>query len=322
MGKDIPSDLFKDIIIEEIQALMLKFPERRTTLSSLESQMKQGRPYYLYNIAKRHKLKLISKNHPSKACEIEKEVCGADKVKSEETYPDKNTEEDVDDFEDDNVLDRESGEHFDVEEYDRNVAEKIRELEEDIIVKPSTQNDRTFNATIEKKIRIQRAVADLKTGRIRKIKDAALKYDVGARTLYSHIKGKVGKGNIVIGNKRKYLTREEEKHMKNRMLSLSNNGEDLTTDLVKRIFTEEFEILKINFPERKILEELQQSPTKFNACIFNFAKRHRLSELCDRQLKQERDERRVHECEVCHSAFTWKNALVTHQRTMHSFMYS
>ena len=301
---------------------MLKFPERHSTLSSLESQMKQGRPYYLYNIAKRHKLKLISKNHPSKACEIEKEVCGADKVKSEETYPDKNTEEDVEDFEDNNVIDQESDEHFDVEEYDRNVAEKIRELEEDIIVKPFTQNDRTFNATIEKKIRIQRAVADLKTGRIRKIKDAALKYNVGARTLYSHIKGKVGKGNIVIGNKRKYLTREEEKHMKNRMLSLSNNGEDLTTDLVKRIFTEEFEILKINFPERRILEELQQSPIKFNACIFNFAKRHRLSELCDRQLKQERDERRVHECEVCHSAFTWKNALVTHQRTMHSFMYS
>ena len=144
---------------------------------------------------------------------------------------------------------------------------------------------------------------------------AGKKHNVSITTLRCHFTGK-REGKL------KYLTEEEERHIKTRLLSLSNNGKDLTMELVKRIFTEEFEILKINFPERKILEELQQNQTKFLSLITNFSNRHHLTELCDRQQKQERDERRVFECEVCHSSFTWKNTLVSHQRTQHSFMYS
>ena len=239
---------------------------------------------------------------------------GSGKVKFEETHHDDVRKEEVDDS-DDEMFDQESLEHLDVEEYDRNVAEKIRELEKDFIVEPSTKKDRTFNATIERKIRLQRAMADLKTGRLKSYMAAGKKHNVSITTLRCHFTGK-REGKL------KYLTEEEERHIKTRLLSLSNNGKDLTMELVKRIFTEEFEILKINFPERKILEELQQNQTKFLSCITNFSNRHRLTELCDRQQKQERDERRVFECEVCHSSFTWKNTLVSHQRTQHSFMYS
>ena len=90
-------------------------------------------------------------------------------------------------------------------------------------------------------------------------------------------------------------------------------------DLVKRIVTEEYEILKVNFPERKPLEELQPKLKHF---IYNFASRHNLKELCDLQLKEDRDTRRNFECEICQSSFTYKNALVLHQRKKHSFLYS
>ena len=337
-GKDLTSDLFKDIIVEEIQALILKFPERYTALSSLESKMKQTPPcYHLYNMAKRHKVKLKSElfvrsQNTSKESKIEEEMCdntdnaaredlkcegdGAGEVKFEDTHHDDvSCKEEVDDSDDD-MFNLESEEYLDVEEYDRNVAEKIRELEEDVIVEPLTKRDRTFNATIERKIRLQRAMADLKTGRLKSYSKAGQKHKIAPSTLRDHCSGKYGKGKL------KYLTEEEERHIKTRLLSLSNNGKDLTMDLVRKIFTEEYDILKINFPERINLEELQQNPKLFVACIMNFSKRHRLTRLCDRQLKQDRDERRVFECEICQDSFTFKNALVSHQRRAHSFMYS
>ena len=205
-----------------------------------------------------------------------------------------------------------------MEEYDRNVAEAIRELEEDIIVEPLTEKHRKFNAKIETKIQMQRALADVKTGRVKSGNAAAKKYGVAQRTLYSLINSnKPFEGK---GKKPKYLTVAEEKHIKTRLLDLSNNGRDLTMDLVKRIVTEEYEVLKVNFPEREPpLEELQHKLTHF---IHNFSKRHNLKELCDVARKEEREERRTFECEICQSSFTFKNSLVSHQRKQHSFLYS
>ena len=329
--------MFKDIIVEEIQALILKFPERYTTLSDLESKMKQTPPcYQLYNMAKRHKVKLKSElfvrsQNNSKESTIGEEKCdntdnaaredlkcegdAEGKVKFEDTHDDYVSKEEIDNSDDD-MFDQESEEYLDVEEYDRNVAEKIRELEEDVISEPSTKKDRTFNATIERKIRLQRAMADLKTGRLNSYSKAGQKHKIAPSTLRDFCVEKHRKGRL------KYLTEEEERHIKTRLLCLSNNGKDLTMDLVRKIFTEEFEILKINFPERKNLEELQQNPKLYLACIVNFSNRHRLSRLCDRQLKQDREERRIFECEICQDSFTFKNALVSHQRRAHSFMYS
>ena len=337
-GKDLTTDMFKNIIVEEVQALIQKFPERYTALSSLEIKMKQTPPcYHLYNMAKRHKVKLKSElfvrsQNTSKESKIEKEMCestddasredlkcegdGAEKVKFEETQHDNVGKEKVDDSDDDDMFNQETEEYLDVEEYDRNVAEKIRELEDDFISEPLTKKDRTFNATIERKIRLQRAMADLKTGRLNSYSKAGQKHKIAPSTLRDFCVEKHRKGRL------KYLTEEEERHIKTRLLCLSNNGKDLTMDLVRKIFTEEFEILKVNFPERKNLEELQQNPKLYLACIVNFSNRHRLSRLCDRQLKQDREERRIFECEICQDSFTFKNALVSHQRRAHSFMYS
>ena len=94
----------------------------------------------------------------------------------------------------------------------------------------------------------------------------------------------------------------------------------MTMDLVKRIVREEYEILKVNFPERKPpLEELQN---KLKQYIRNFSNRHNLKDLCDVQLKEEREARRNFECDICQSSFTFKNVLVSHQRKQHSFLFS
>ena len=347
-GKELTTDLFKDILIEEIQALMVKFPKRCTVLSRLESQLKQ-KPFYIYNLARRHHVKLkthyvckiqekfndsvsdsVHKHEEQnmlEECEIWNERNGVDIIsaqerskiiKTEETRQEDITKEEIEDSDDENICHRDSEEFLDVEEYDRNVAEAIRELEEDIIVEPLTEKHRKFNAKIETKIQMQRALADVKTGRVKSGNAAAKKYGVAQRTLYSLINSnKPFEGK---GKKPKYLTVAEEKHIKTRLLDLSNNGRDLTMDLVKRIVTEEYEVLKVNFPEREPpLEELQHKLTHF---IHNFSKRHNLKELCDVARKEEREERRTFECEICQSSFTFKNSLVSHQRKQHSFLYS
>ena len=344
-GKKLTSDLFKDILIEEIQALMTKFPERCTALSLFETKLKQ-KSFYIHNIAKRHHVKLKAQHalkiqetlndsdsvnkyeeqNRFEECEILNERNGVEinfvkweskTIKTEENHREDNTKEEREDTVYDNIGDQDSEEFLDVEDYDRNVAETLRELEEEIIIEPLTEKQRKSNAKLEKKIQMQRALADLKTGRVKSVAAAARMYGVASRTLLDcKHKNKSFEGP---GQKTKYLTEDEEKHIKTRLLDLSNNGKDLTMDLVKRIVTEEYEILKVNFPERKPLEELQPKLKHF---IYNFAKRHNLNELCDLQLKEERDARRNFECEICQSSFTFKNSLVSHQQKKHSFLYS
>ena len=346
-GKKLTSDLFKDILIEEIQELMTKFPERCTALSLFKSKLKQ-KSFYIHNIAKRHHVKLkaqhalkiqetlndsvsdsvnkYEKQNRFEECETlnERNVVeinfakGESKmIKTEENHQEDIAKEEIEVTDYDNFGHRDSEEFLDVEEYDRNVAETIRELEEEIIIEPLTEKQRRFNSKIETKVRMQRALADLKTGRVKSASAAAKMYGVPATTLCElRRKNKSFKGP---GRRSKFLTEEEEKHIKSRILDLSNNGKDLTMGLVKRIVTEEYEILKVNFPERKPLEELQPKLKHF---IYNFSKRHNLNELCDLQLKEERDARRNFECEICQSSFTFKNSLVSHQQKKHSFLYS
>ena len=249
---------------------------------------------------------------------IQKET-GSAKIKTEETLQEDINVEEMEDSNDDNIGNQDSEEVLDVEEYYRNVEETIKKFEEEIITKPLTEKHRILNAKIVTKIRMERALADLKTGRVKSARAAAKIYGVAASTLR-----KLRRLNISyqgMGRKHpKYITAEEEKHIKARLLDLSNNGKDMTMDLVKRIVTEEYEILKVNFPERKPpLEELQN---KLYQYIRNFSIRHNLKDLCDVQLKEEREARRNFECEICQSSFTFKNVLVSHQRKQHSFLFS
>ena len=344
-GTKLTTDLFKDIFVEEIRALMIKFPERCTALSHLESKFKQN-SFYIHNVAKRHHVKLKAQ----RALKIQEKFNDSDSVKkseeqnrfeecemlnkrnaleimsangeskalkTEEDHREDITKEEMENSDDDNIGDGDSEEFLDVEEYDRNVEVTIRELEEEIIMEPLTEKQRRFNAKIETKIQMQRALADLKTGRVKSASAAAKMYGVPASTLCElRRKNTSFKGP---GRRSKFLTEDEEKHIKSRILDLSNNGKDLTMDLVKRIVTEEYEILKVNFPERKPLEELQPKLKHF---IYNFAARHNLKALCDLQLKEDRDTRRNFECEICQFSFTFKNSLVTHQQNKHSFLFT
>merc|ERR1711915_1025857 len=114
-----------------------------------------------------------------------------------------------------------------------------------------------------------------------------------------NFRGICGKGHL------KYLTLEEEKHIKTRLLNSSNNGRDLTMDFLKKIVTEEFEIVMVNYPERKKLEELRQNARCFTSFIYNFSKRNHLHELCDKEQRQDREKRRSFVCNICQYAFTF-----------------
>ena len=249
---------------------------------------------------------------------IQKET-GSAKIKTEETLQEDINVEEMEDSNDDNIGNQDSEEVLDVEEYYRNVEETIKKFEEEIITKPLTEKHRILNAKIVTKIRMERALADLKTGRVKSARAAAKIYGVAESTLRKL--RRENRSYQGMGRKHpKYITAEEEKHIKARLLDLSNNGKDMTMDLVKRIVTEEYEILKVNFPERKPpLEELQN---KLYQYIRNFSIRHNLKDLCDVQLKEEREARRNFECEICQSSFTFKNVLVSHQRKQHSFLFS
>ena len=97
---------------------------------------------------------------------IQKET-GSAKIKTEETLQEDINVEEMEDSNDDNIGNQDSEEVLDVEEYYRNVEETIKKFEEEIITKPVTEKHRILNAKIVTKIRMERALADLKTGRVK-----------------------------------------------------------------------------------------------------------------------------------------------------------
>ena len=170
---------------------------------------------------------------------------------------------------------------------------------------PTTPRAVKNNEIINKKIASINAVAYMKTEGA-SARAAAKKYKIAHSSLQKMLK--TGK---VIGRqgKKSKLSEYEERIIKNRALEIVQRGEYLSTEILKKIITEEVNVLLINFPEREnILIHLLNS----KHFAYNFATRHNLHRFYPEDEKE-----RKFECDVCFKRFTYNNALVLHKKRIH-----
>ena len=111
-----------------------------------------------------------------------------------------------------------------------------------------------------------------------------------------------------------------------RVLELaSSEGKDLNYRLLIDIVLEEAEIVKTNQPERSDQMEFgddRSVKSPIYTFVVNFAKRNNITNLLNTHIKKDREERRVHECEICYRTFTYQNTLEHHKRKIHSFLFN
>ena len=206
-----------------------------------------------------------------------------------------------------------------LEEFDRKTQEQIREYEKDFIENPKTEKQRAVNKKIDKKIKYEKALAALKTGRVKSYRQAAVLYGVTdhvlARLLTSGTSFK-GKGCTL-----KRFTAEEEKVIVDRIWKLKEGGTEITNKMVQTILLEEAEIAKVNQPERT--EQMTFATNQLLwSFTFNFMKRNEIDQICVAENRKDLEQRRIHECEICYKTFTYQNSLVAHRRKCHSFLFA
>ena len=205
-----------------------------------------------------------------------------------------------------------------LEEFDRKTQEQIREYETDLIENPKTEKQKAVNKKIDKKIRYEKALAAYKTGRAKSCLQAAKMYGVNDSVLGTLIsKGTSFKGT---GMTLKRFTAEEEKLIADRIWKLNGGDSTLTKKMVQNIILEEAEIVKVNQPERTELMTFATSQ-KLASFTLAFTRRHDMDHICDAESRIDREQRRVHECEICYHTFTYQNTLVAHRRKCHSFLF-
>ena len=74
--------------------------------------------------------------------------------------------------------------------------------------------------------------------------------------------------------------------------------------------------MSINHPEKTL-------PNSALRCLkYNFCRRNNLEKLIQEKVEATRKDRRIYECEICYKKFTWKNALVGHQKTVHASFFN
>ena len=206
-----------------------------------------------------------------------------------------------------------------LEEFDRKTLEQIREYEKEFIENPKTEKQRAVNKKIDKKIKYEKALAALKTGRVKSYRQAAILYGVTdivlARLLTSGASFK-GKGCTL-----KRFTAEEEKVIADRILKLKEGGSELTNKMVQTILLEEAEIVKVNQPERT--EQMTFATNQLLwSFTFAFIKRNEMDQICVAENRKDLEQRRIYECEICYKAFTYQNSLVSHRRKCHGFLFA
>ena len=184
-------------------------------------------------------------------------------------------------------------------------CEELEKLEKELIPNPTTDREKYRNHNILKKIACEKALAYFKSDDSVSYRAAAKKFGIAHSTLMGIIKdGKQFKGQ---GCRDKYLTDEEEKFIVDRVLEVVRNDQQLDSRTVKlrklrKIIQEEIEIIRINFPERRGLNDIR------NFC-YAFIRRHDL----DKYYKKDGN----FQCDVCFKGFTMKNAMVLHQKNIH-----
>ena len=107
------------------------------------------------------------------------------------------------------------------------------------------------------------------------------------------------------GRQLKMFTFEEDKRIKNILLEKNNGSDIVNMNMVKQIFDQEVELIKINEPHR-------QFDIKY-PYLRNFVIRHNF-----KIKRSERSDRpKLFECDVCCAKFTMKKAMQIHQKRIH-----
>jgi len=205
------------------------------------------------------------------------------------------------------------------EDVERVSEETIKELEKDLIINPSSKRELLLNKTINKKIKYERGIAFFKSGRATSIRHAAKAHGLNDKTLKKLL---LNCGSFQGPGSYKKLTRfskEEEKIIVNRALTLSSSEENsLTFKRLREVIREEAEVVKINQPERST--EMTFTDKSLYTFAYTLAERNGILDLCHSHMRRSRDTRRTYECEICYNSFTFKNSLVSHQKKCHSFL--
>ena len=181
------------------------------------------------------------------------------------------------------------------------------DLEKDLIQNPTTDIERRKNALTQKKIAFEKALAYYKSDESISIRAAALKFDIHPNTLRTSIK--TGKSYQGKGRKQTILTKEEENIIVDRAMDIVNSGQNFDRKVLWKIIEDDVEIININFPDRNI----QMS----SDLVRHLAERNELDKFFPKDKKA-----RDFQCDVCCKKFTWKKAMILHQKRLHySFLY-
>ena len=236
-----------------------------------------------------------------------------------DTHIDKVTKVKVKETEKGRVKNQKSKRDID-EDVERVSEETIKELEKDLVINPSTKREIMLNRTINRKIKYEKGMAFFKSGRATSISHAATAHGLNDKTLKKLL---LNCGSFQGPGSYKKLTRfskEEEKIIVNRALTLSSSEENsLTFKRLREVIREEAEVVKINQPERST--EMTFTDKSLYTFAYTLAERNGILDLCHSHMRRSRDTRRTYECEICYNSFTFKNSLVSHQKKCHSFMY-
>ena len=203
-----------------------------------------------------------------------------------------------------------------LEDLDKRTEEIIEGLKRERITNPSRPQDLAFNKNIDKKIRYEKALAGVKSGRVKSCREAARMFGVCRQSLRNCLKS--GKSFTGSGRHMLKFTKEEEETIISRSKSLTDDGQELTKDALAKLILEEAEVVKINFPDREeTMNWLVQS--KFQRYVENFAIRNN---IVGADFKAAREAKKLFECEVCYQSFGSVSYLIQHKKTLHEFLYT
>ena len=115
------------------------------------------------------------------------------------------------------------------------------------------------------------------------------------------------------------LTAEEEHNMTRKALEKTNEGKDLSWPILKEIMMEEMEMIKSMDPSRDLFKVSSTLGSLLSiSFVRRFAERNGLSQYL---LKKFTVPSRLHECEECGKTFGFKNVLVKHTKTQHTYKF-
>jgi len=188
------------------------------------------------------------------------------------------------------------------------------ELSEDEVIEDTGNLSLGKKLKLEKRKKYNLARKALLRGEFNSIRGCASKFGLSESTLRKLVRS--GRNYSGRGKGFKFFSEQEELLIKDRIIARAGGESNLTFQIVKQCLNEEYSILRINHPEKNLPEIL---PCNFP---FNFSKRNGLTKIISEKLEEGRKDRRNFECEICYKKFTWKNALVGHQKTVHASFFN